>query len=72
MSIIDRIRGLFGGKQTGAEYGAATGGTAAATERDDPSGDLDASGSSGSGGDSGGDGGGGGGGDGGGGGSGGS
>jgi hypothetical protein len=36
MSIIDRVRALFGGKPSGAEYGAATGGAVAATSSDDP------------------------------------
>ncbi len=70
MSIIDRIRALFGGKPSGAEYGVATGGAVAATSDDDPARDVepqsDSGGSDGGGwGDGGGDGGGGGGGDGG-------
>jgi hypothetical protein len=59
MSIIDRIKGLFGGKQTDAEYGAATGGAVAATEHDDSVGDADSQSGSGWSGESGGDGGGG-------------
>jgi hypothetical protein len=43
---VDRIRELFGSKQSGAEHGAATaavGGSAAATSRDDPESDFDQS-----------------------------
>jgi hypothetical protein len=35
MSIIDRIRALFGGKPSGAGYGAATGGAVAAASDGD-------------------------------------
>jgi hypothetical protein len=59
VSIIDRIRELFGGKQSGSEY-ATTGGAAAATSSEERGADADPS-SSGWGGESGGDGGGGGG-----------
>jgi hypothetical protein len=41
MSIIDRIRALFGGKPSGAEYGAATGGAVAATSDGDPARDVE-------------------------------
>jgi hypothetical protein len=41
MSIIDRIRSLFGGKPSGAEYGVATGGAVAATADDDSARDVD-------------------------------
>jgi hypothetical protein len=41
MSIIDRIRALFGGKPSGAEYGAATGGVVAATSDDDSGRDFE-------------------------------
>jgi hypothetical protein len=41
MSIIDRIRALFGGKPSGAEYGAATGGVVAAISDDDPARDVE-------------------------------
>ena len=37
MGIIDRIRELFGGRQSGAEYGVATAGGAAATTTGDDS-----------------------------------
>ena len=35
MNIIDRVRALFGGKPSGAEYGAATEGVVAATSGQD-------------------------------------
>jgi hypothetical protein len=35
MSLIDRIRELFGGKRSAAEYGTVAGGAAAATSGDD-------------------------------------
>ena len=35
MSFIDRIRDLFRGKQSGADYGASTGGAVGATADDD-------------------------------------
>ena len=41
MSIIDRIRALFGGKPSGAEYTAATGGVVAATSDDDRAQDVE-------------------------------
>jgi hypothetical protein len=47
MGIMDRIRELFGGKQSGAEQAAVTGGTVGATTRDDPAGDVDSSAGSG-------------------------
>jgi hypothetical protein len=61
MSIIDRIRELFGGKKSGVEYTAAAGVAVAATSNDDPAGDVESQSGSGSsgGGESGGDGGGG-------------
>ena len=72
MSIIDRIRELFGGKRSGAEYGAVAGGAVVATSGDDRAQDessdpgesvgADGGGWSGDGGGGGGDGGGGGGG----------
>jgi hypothetical protein len=40
MSILDRIRALFGGKPSGSEYGAAAGGAVAATSGDDPARDV--------------------------------
>ena len=56
MSIIDRFRELFGGKQ--AEQTAVMGGSVAATDRDDSPNDVDSSSGSGwGGGDSGGSGG---------------
>jgi hypothetical protein len=41
MSLMDRIRELFGGKQTGAEYGTVAGGSAAATADEEPETGLD-------------------------------
>jgi hypothetical protein len=41
MSIIDRIRALFGGKPSGAESGAATGVAVAATSDDEPARDVE-------------------------------
>jgi hypothetical protein len=61
MNIIDRIKGLFGGTQSGAEYGTVTGGSVAATENDDSAGEAGSQSGSGWSGESGGDGGGGGG-----------
>jgi hypothetical protein len=59
MSIIDRIRALFGGKPSGAESAATTGAVVAATSADDPARAVDAqseSGGSDAGGSGGGDG----------------
>jgi hypothetical protein len=42
VSIIGRIRELFGGKRSGAEYGAVTAGAVVATSDDDPGRDADA------------------------------
>jgi hypothetical protein len=47
MGILDRIRELFGGKQTGAEQAAVTGGAVGATTRDDRAGEVDSSADSG-------------------------
>ena len=41
MSIIDRIRALFGGNRSGAESTAVIGGTVAATSADEPGHDAD-------------------------------
>lgn len=41
MSIIDRIREFFGGKQSSAEYGAATGVAVTVTAADEPGRDVE-------------------------------
>jgi hypothetical protein len=59
MGAVDWIRGLFGGKQSGADHGALAGGAAAATSGNDHTDHVDSQAGSGwGGGDSSGDGGG--------------
>ena len=41
MSIIDRIRELFGGKSSGAEHTATTGGAVGATSGEDRAADVE-------------------------------